>query len=58
MQKGEKGEGGETERLKKKVGRGSVREYDGGHRRRQGGSGNGERIEALYGVYGGHSGGE
>ena len=47
MPKGEKGEGGETERLKKKVRRGSVREYDGGHRRRQGGSGNGERIEAL-----------
>ena len=29
------------------MGRGSVREYDGGHRRRQGGSGNEERIEAL-----------
>ena len=38
---------GETERVKKKEGRGSVREYDGGHRRRQGGRGNGERIEAL-----------
>ena len=32
MPKGEKGEGGETERLKKKVRRGSVREYDGGHK--------------------------
>ena len=32
MQKVEKGEGGETERVQKKEGRGIVWEYDGGHR--------------------------
>ena len=32
LQEGEKGEGGETERVKKKVGRGSVGEYDEGHK--------------------------
>ena len=32
MQKVEKGEGGETERVKKKEGRGIVWEYDEGHR--------------------------
>ena len=48
----QEGEGGETERVKKKEGIGSVREYDGGHKGGdreavEGGSGNGERREAL-----------